>query len=458
MFLNPTESLIIEGREGTDTIRVESLDAQFAAKLSIYGNRVETSGAPVVVDDPYVDTVTFTGSIDTGGGTLEVWADRVSVGEDVSISVGDGWITFRVRLYGIATLENLTPVAFVSNRQVSIEIGARAILEGTGIYLIAQAEDKSLADVLGAKQEWENFVIGPLAGLVEGLTALPVKVLVKSSTATITMGHRRAAAEQRHARPVRDRGRRRERSGVQNLFSIGYAQANARAVVEIETGAVLEAGAAAVVTAGATAIAKMSSSTARELASTPNPGAAQVALSLAVTNADAFAHVTVAQGARIEARKTANVVASGKVESEAGAESGIFADGAAGLAFGIEFSNADIHTTVDGTVIAHMDPGSVVKIEIDPLVTDEDDIGFVDYAGDMIHVGPHALVTEDIITYANRRGTSIGNLVSGRDYYVIQLSTTSRPLTATSRSGSSSPRRRSTRSAPASAPSSTPGT
>ncbi len=161
VFLNPTESLIIEGREGTGTIRVESLDAQFAAKLSIYGNRVETSGAPVVVDDPYVDTVTFTGSIDTGGGTLEVWVDRVSVAEDVSISVGDGWITFRVRLYGIATLENLTPVAFVSNRQVSIEIGARAILEGTGIYLIAQAEDKSLADVLGAKQEWENFVMPP---------------------------------------------------------------------------------------------------------------------------------------------------------------------------------------------------------------------------------------------------------------------------------------------------------
>ena len=267
----------------------------------------------------------------------------------------------------------------------------------------------------------ENFVIGPLAGLVQGLTALPVKVLVKSSTATITVKTDAQLLSTDTLGLYATAGADASGAAAGSLFSIGYAQATARAVVDIQSGAVLEAGAAAVVTAGATAVAKMSSSTARELASTPNPGAAQIALSLAVSNADVFAEVTVAEDARIEARKTANVVASGKVESDATAESGIFADGAAGLAFGLEFSNADIHTTVNGTVIAHQDPGSVVKIEIDPLVTNENDIGYVDYARDMIHVGPHALVTEDVITYTNRRGTSIGNLVDGRDYYVIQL-------------------------------------
>ena len=37
----------------------------------------------------------------------------------------------------------------------------------------------------------------------------------------------------------------------------------------------------------------------------------------------------------------------------------------------------------------------------------------------MIYVGPTSLVTEDVITYTNRRGTSIGNLVDGRDYVVV---------------------------------------
>ena len=119
----------------------------------------------------------------------------------------------------------------------------------------------------------------------------------------------------------------------------------------------------------------MSASTDRTLDSTPNPGAKQVALALAREQRRRELHITVAEGARIEARKTANIVASGDVDSEAEAESGIFADGAAGLAFGIEFSKADIHTIVNGTVIAHMDPGSVVKIEIDPVAdyTSDDD-------------------------------------------------------------------------------------
>ena len=152
IFANPTESLVIEGKEGTDTIRIESLDPGFNAYLGIFGNAVTETLPNVNIDDPYVDTVTFTGDIDTGDGTLEVWADKISVDDHKSISVGDGFITFRARIFGIATLENLTPIAFGSNREVSIVIGEGAKLEGTGIYLIAQAEDKSLADVLGAQQ------------------------------------------------------------------------------------------------------------------------------------------------------------------------------------------------------------------------------------------------------------------------------------------------------------------
>ncbi len=132
-----------------------------------------------------------------------------------------------------------------------------------------------------------------------------------------------------------------------------------------------------------------------------------------------------AQGARVEAGRTANLTAKGKIESEAEAESGLFSDGKLGLAFALEFSKADVDTTVDGTIIAECDPvgGYTVKIEIDPTVGLNPDgtpqIGYVDYANDRIYVGPNALVTEDTVTYTRRRGISIGNLVDGREYYVV---------------------------------------
>src|SRR5262249_34510328 len=48
-------------------------------------------------------------------------------------------------------------------------------------------------------------------------------------------------------------------------------------------------------------------------------------------------------------------------------------------------------------------------------------IGYVDYANDRIYVGPTALVTEDTVTYSNRRGNSIGGLVNDTEYVVINV-------------------------------------
>ena len=172
-----------------------------------------------------------------------------------------------------------------------------------------------------------------------------------------------------------------------SLFSIGYAQAKSHASVDIGQNVTVTSGAAIVITASSEAEASMDASTDRTLESRPNPGSKQVAIALAVSYADSYSHVTVGKGSTIEARKTVNIVAGGAVKSEAKAESGIFADGSAGLAFGLQFSKADIQTTVDGTVIAHMDPGSVVKIEIDPLETDPNKVGYIDYDRDMINVG-----------------------------------------------------------------------
>jgi hypothetical protein len=420
-FNDPISALVIEAKEGTDTITVESLDAgwQSDADLDIYGSAVETGGPPVVVDQPYVDTVTFSGSVNTNGGAVNVYAQKISVAGNVTLTTSD--LTFRARLVGISTLENLLP-AFGTDRDVSIDIGAGATINADGgIYLIAEAVDQSLADTVGASKEVDNFIIAPLADKVAGLTALPVKVLVKSSTATIAVhdGAQLIGTETvgLYATAGTDAG------GVAkgSLFSIGYAQATSHASVDVGQNVTITSGAAIVITASGEAEASMDASTDRTLESTPNPGSKQVALALAVSYADSYSHVTVAKGSTIEAQKTANIVAGGSVKSEAKAESGIFADGAAGLAFGLQFSKADILTTIDGTVVAHMVPGSVVKIEIDPLETDPSKVGYIDYARDMIHVGDSSLVTEDIVTYTNRRGTSIGGLVDGREYFVVNV-------------------------------------
>lgn len=483
-------SLRIEGRAGTDTIYVESLPAGYGgvdgADLLIYGSRLPALDvAQVPEDDPFIDRVDFTGSINLNGGFLDVWADRITVADGteedpIVIETVDNDICFRARLLGIAELENLVPLGFGTDRWVDITIGKYAQLKGYGLWLFSQAEDKSLADTIGATKEIENFVIEPLMGKIADLIALPVKVLVKNCTATVTF---REGCQLIATGPIGIYATAAaDASGVAkgSLFSIGYAQANASADITVETGVLIQAEEAVVITSTGEAKAGMKVDTKHKIDNLPNPSGAPVAIALGVSYANAYSHVTVAQGATVEAGRTANVTAKGKIESEAEAESGLFSDGKAGLAFALEFSEADIDTTVDGTIIAKCDPvgGYTVKIEIDPtvsaadfnslqtgvnllngdtvqLVFDEDgfaagtvmkylgtdataadltnqnyadpaiwiqttpNIGYVDYANNRIYVGPNALVTEDTVTYTRRRGINIGNLVDGREYYVV---------------------------------------
>ncbi|RPH58114.1 MAG: hypothetical protein EHM89_12940, partial [Acidobacteria bacterium] len=485
-------SLRIEGRAGTDTINVESLPAGYGgtdgADLLIYGSRLPASSsvAQVPMDDPFIDHVNFTGSINLNGGFLDVWADRITVADGTAqnpiiIETVNNDICFRARLLGIAELENMVPLGFGTDRMVDITIGTYAQLKGYGLWLFSQAEDKSIADTIGATKEIENFVIEPLTGWLGEMLALPIKVLVKNCTANVTF---KEGAQLIATGPIGIYATAAaDASSVAkgSLFSIGYAQANASADITIETGVLIQAAEAVVITSTGEAKAGMKVETEHKADSTPSPGGAgaQFALSLGVSYANIYSHVTMAQGATVTAGRTANLTAKGKIESEAEAESGLFSDGKLGLAFALEFSKADVETTVDGTVIALCDPvgGYTVKIEIDPtvsaadfksnqtgvnlfrgntvqLVADEDgfaagtvmkyrgeylesadlsaqvynsdlweettpNIGYVDYANDRIYVGPNALVTEDTVTYTRRRGVNIGNLVDGREYYVV---------------------------------------
>ncbi|HVK14038.1 MAG TPA: hypothetical protein VM597_35170, partial [Gemmataceae bacterium] len=478
------ESLRVDGVEGADTITVESLPPTFGGALFLYGNRLQRtdpSYPKMPEDDPYPDSVIFTGDIALD--YLEVFADHVTVQDRVDIATGDSGIFFRTRLVGVSTVENLLP-AFATDRSVSVDIGKDAVLTGGNIYFVVQAEDKSFSDVIGVGKEVSNFVIAPLAGLVEDFTALPVKVLVKQSSATITL---REGAQLlsggtigMYATATADASGK----AAGGLFSIGYAQADATAVIDIQKDVVIDAGAAAVVTATGNATANITSSAVQQgyLFSTLNNHPA-AALGIGVANANVTSHVTVAAGASITGGKTANVTAQGTIDTSASGEAGLDPKGVAGLGIGIELSNADIHTTVNGSVTALADPGKyTVKNEIDPLLAKSDyttaqsafglktgktvelltevngdlpagtvmkyvgapvadtvnlavaaqnyanpavwekstpAVGYVDYATDRIYLGETGLVTEDVVNYTNRRGVSIGNLVNGRTYVLV---------------------------------------
>ena len=91
-----------------------SLDSSFAAELLLYGNH---DGAPQTIEDSGVDTVTFSGSISTGGAYLEAFADNISVADGITLStrgatandpVGD--IVFRARRFNVPEIQNLSPV------------------------------------------------------------------------------------------------------------------------------------------------------------------------------------------------------------------------------------------------------------------------------------------------------------------------------------------------------------
>ena len=405
-------SIDVQARLGADAITVASqITLGAGGELRLYGN---LSGAPGLVDDLGHDSVLFASGVLTDGGLIEAFADSIVVAAGQVLDAGDADIVFRARSIDSTDLSNFPPLG-VALRDVEIVVQAGAQLRGGGIYLIAQAEDRDLRALLGIDRLDNTFIVEPLKDLVSDLTALPVKVLFKQSEATISIGANAqlvgSGTVGMYATAASDASGQAQSA----LFSIGYAQAKATARVDLASGVLVRAGAAAVITSDANATASMATKTSQDL------GDSGLAVSFAMANAEIDSRVTVAQGAVVEAGKAANVRSRGEIIAETEAESGTFADGTAGLAFGISFSKSNIHTQVDGTVIAHMDGPSLAEFFIDPTVTDPNKVGYIDYNLNMINVGGTSLVTEDTIEYDTRRGSPIGGLVDNWPYVVISL-------------------------------------
>ncbi|HEX8030490.1 MAG TPA: hypothetical protein VF491_18580, partial [Vicinamibacterales bacterium] len=363
---DPPSLTIITGAGG-DTITIKSLDPMFAADLLIYGSY---PGAPTPEPDVAHDVVRFEGDVYTHGGYLEVFADDIIVNPGKTLSTlinttlvsdqpvfedGGNDIVFRARRIGTPEIENLLPSGYIS-KTVSIDIGTGANLHAGSIYLVAQAEDRDVATQIGVSTTafLQQGLIGPVADFLSGIVALPIKVLVKDAQATVTVGeYARLLAEDVvgvYATAATDASA----IASSTFFSVGYSQAGAKARIDIRSHAVVEGGGAVNVTSDATATAKMDTETeVEEAAALPGRSADQnkgksFAASLAVTYANVESTATVYEGAVVHGGRTVNVRALGTVESEAAASSGLFADGTAALALALQFSTANIVTTLSG--------------------------------------------------------------------------------------------------------------
>ncbi|MES2101762.1 MAG: LEPR-XLL domain-containing protein, partial [Pseudomonadota bacterium] len=372
VFDTPTTSLTIEGGSGADTITVNSLDAGFAADLLLYGNK---AGAPTIEPDAGHDIVTFADDVFTGGGYLEVFADEIKVRAGVTLSTridGDDLTTandivFRARRIGTTEIENLLPSGYLS-KSVDIDIGANAVLEGSNVYLIAQAEDRALADVLGLTTLQSQFFLDPALTFLQDLVSLPVKVLVKASSANVSIHSGAQILADNVIGVYATAGSDASAQAKSQLFSIGYSQADATATITIESDVLIEGGGAVNVTSSAEAVAAMTTETSREeQGSVPGKKSNGFAASIAVSWARLTSTVTVAEDAYVHGGRTVNIRALGDVESEAESESSLYADGSAALSLALQFSTANVLSQVAGKVQADMNTpgGEVVKFEFD---------------------------------------------------------------------------------------------
>jgi hypothetical protein len=472
-FANPTESLTINLGDGVfgllgtgdDILSLTSFDSGFDAALIINGGdgadqvfvsqdiilpgsdiNINADSANLTVNDGVtLSTRTIGASTDyanaasTGdSGNIDLVAEIITVGSGAMLlahddrstnqtsqttSVGD--ITLLAKTTGIKELEDLGPINF-QEKVATIDIGSGAQISGTNLIIRAEAADKSFSSSLGTSELFNEFVIDPLINDISGLLDLPFKVLFKESDARVTVNEnvvltgtagvtleadsiadasQGSGADTATASrfPVKARG---------ELFAIGYVEATSTAIVDIKTGAIIVAGDAVAINADGTAVALLETKSGDDLGEYPDDPTKQ-SLSLAITRTDITSQTLVADGVMITAGKTVNITAEGLEDSEAIAESGLYTDGRAGLAFGLSFADANINSVVNGTVIAQMEAGSVVKLEFDPTETDPNKPGYVDTTANTIKVGEHALATGDKVEYGNRRGTSIGPVVGG---------------------------------------------
>jgi hypothetical protein len=347
-FNIPSESLTIRGLGGKDTIRINSLDSNFASSLILYGEFNDDSNSSG-------DEIRFESTLETHGGDILAMGQKIVVDPGVTLSTavdGDlatgGDIDFLAIRFGTAEIENLLPSGYLA-KSASITVGANAQLHGKNVILTAETEDRALQDILGLTTLQSNYFIDPFLGKLQDLIALPLKVLVKSSESTITINNGAELHSAEATEISASAGSDSSSIAKSQLISIGYSQATAKAQVDIKTGVkILSDGSIDISSSAATAAATETETSKEEEEAAQGRSLSKVAASIGASWANLVSTTTVAQGAEIIAGRRANIASSGETETETVAASGLYANGTAAIAIGLQFSTATVKTDIQG--------------------------------------------------------------------------------------------------------------
>ena len=186
------------------------------------------------------DRITIASNLSLGVANLSLTAETLRVNDGVIINtLGD--IVFSATETGTELDEVRSPVN-VEQKTATIAIGQNVSLNADDISLRARAADTTFLTQLGTNRLINDFIIGPIASRITDLAALPVKVLFKQSDAAITVGSNTQLLGTGDVTLDAVATANATGSAISSLFSIGYAEAEASAIVDLATGVNINAG------------------------------------------------------------------------------------------------------------------------------------------------------------------------------------------------------------------------
>ena len=454
--------LVITGEGGEDTIEIKGLPANFAGKVLVYGGDVlrtpgAASGAELAqwiqsfMDVADVDdTIRVTGNVNTQGYDFVALGTTFELASGISINTGSGgtWgdVTIWARKLGL-NIENSSPGFGTTTRNATITIGNDATITGGTVALRAITDDVvTLAQALGAENTAQLASLLVLEAIVSAISGLiPVRALVKESTATVTIGTGVDITAKTGALDVLASSSVNSVAAISMLviFSGGYVHAVATAQITIGAGSILTSELGRVdILSNASAKAKLEATSAQDLDDQAIATGAtdKFVIAVVAVYAKAVSLVTLAETAEVHAATFANLRADGLVSGIGIATAGGKPDGTASIAITVEVTQSDIRAQVDGTVTADgtVTEGTtpVFRVSFDPTAS-AGQTGYVNEADDSIIIGPHAFQTGDAVVYRANSGAVIGGVLAlfplfdGQTYYVIRVNATTIKLADT---------------------------
>jgi trimeric autotransporter adhesin len=380
--------------------------------LNVSGNFTIGNGFNIAGNGGAPDSLTIksTGTVSLGANLKALGLEKLTIeaknitlldGVDINLT---GDLSFSVK----DTAVNI-PIIDLSGdvKTATIAVGKNVKLQAGSISLAAKAADESFLETVN--KYVGGAIVKPLLEYGEAIAALPVGLVIRKSTANISIGDNSQLITDGDVDIASNAVADATSKVLSRYFSIGWSDATASATTQIGQGVVITATGDVNIAADASAKADMTTRTLKDVGVGPADNSG-IAVSIAVANADLTSKTTIAQGAKITAGRNANVLANGKVERSASAEAGAFKDGRVGASGALGFTKSDVQAIVNGEITS----GTTIQKSFNPALA-------VNASNDTIAINSHGFKNGQAIVYSKGDGSDLGGLEDGTTYFVIKV-------------------------------------